>query len=355
MSIFKRGNVYWYHFVFNGQHIQESTKQGNPRVARQMEAAHRTALAKGEVGIREKKPVPTLAQFCRDRIAPFARAKFEKSSTKTWLWYRFGLKTICAHEGLSGKKLDEITTEHIIDFACLLQGDGWEIASVNSVLRAVRRALRLAVEWGIIPTAPEMTLLRGENHREHVVSPQEEAKYLAAAAEPLASIAVVLVDTGLRPDECFRLRWEQINFETGRNGALRVLQGKTAAARRTLPLTARVRALLEARWANAGNPESGWLWPAPTKTGHVGHDSIRVQHRNAVKASRVRPFVVYSLRHTFLTRLGESGCDPWTLARIAGHSSTKMSERYVHPSDDAVSLAMSRMPRQHELPAGEQV
>ncbi len=35
----------------------------------------------------------------------------------------------------------------------------------------------------------------------------------------------------------------------------------------------------------------------------------------------MRPFVLYSLRHTFLTRLGESGCDVWTLARIAGHSS----------------------------------
>src|SRR5215510_7464687 len=39
MAIFKRGRVYWYHFIFNGEHIQESTKQGNPRVARQMEAA----------------------------------------------------------------------------------------------------------------------------------------------------------------------------------------------------------------------------------------------------------------------------------------------------------------------------
>ena len=53
MSIFKRGRVYWYHFIFLGEHIQESTKQGNPRVARQMEAAHKTALAKGEAGFRE--------------------------------------------------------------------------------------------------------------------------------------------------------------------------------------------------------------------------------------------------------------------------------------------------------------
>ncbi len=37
------------------------------------------------------------------------------------------------------------------------------------------------------------------------------------------------------------------------------------------------------------------------------------------------PFVLYSLRHTFLTKLGESGCDAWTLARIAGHSSMAMS------------------------------
>ena len=50
-----------------------------------------------------------------------------------------------------------------------------------------------------------------------------------------------------------------------------------------------------------------------------------------------------SLRHTFLTRLGESGCDAWTLARIAGHSSITISSRYVHPSEDAVLSAMSRL------------
>ena len=57
----------------------------------------------------------------------------------------------------------------------------------------------------------------------------------------------------------------------------------------------------------------------------------------------VRSFVLYSLRHTFLTRLGESGCDAWTLARIAGHSSIAMSTRYVHPSEDAVLAAVERL------------
>jgi len=68
-----------------------------------------------------------------------------------------------------------------------------------------------------------------------------------------------------------------------------------------------------------------------------------VQHKKALEASKVQRFVIYALRHTFLTRLGESGCDVWTLARIAGHSSIKMSERYVHPGGEAVLNAMDRL------------
>jgi len=341
MSIYKRGSVYWYHFVFNEQHIQASTKQGNPRVARQIEAAHRTALAKGEVGIRERTPVQTLAQFCK-RVDAYARAQYEQTSPKTWQWYRFALKTILADE-IARRELDEITPEHIGGLVATLHTYEWKVASINSALRGVRRVLRLAVKWGLLATMPEVTLLRGENHRDRVISALEEAKYLAASREPLTSIATILVDSGLRPEECFGLRWEDINLSVERYGTLRINSGKTKAARRIIPLTDRVQAVLRQIWQASGRPDEGWVWPAPTKQGHVWHDSIRVQHKNALKESKVRPFVIYALRHTFLTRLGERGCNVWTLARIAGHSSIKMSERYVHPSNDAVLAVMSRL------------
>jgi len=41
MSIFKRGRIYWYKFMWDGELIRESTKQTNRNVARQMEGAHR--------------------------------------------------------------------------------------------------------------------------------------------------------------------------------------------------------------------------------------------------------------------------------------------------------------------------
>src|SRR5215831_10077775 len=98
MSIFKRGRIYWYHFVFNGEHIQESTKQGNPRVARQIEAAHRTSLAKGEVGIRERKPI-RLRDFLKHHFLPYIEAQFKDAKPATFRYYQYGAAGL-QHSGL---------------------------------------------------------------------------------------------------------------------------------------------------------------------------------------------------------------------------------------------------------------
>jgi integrase len=189
----------------------------------------------------------------------------------------------------------------------------------------------------------KVKFLSGEHRRERVITPKEEALYLAAALPLLHDVSVVLFDTGMRPEECHCLRWENISWDGGRNGVLLIVKGKTKAARRVLPLSRRVRMVLENRWKTAKEPVEGWVWPAETKDGHINHDSLKLQHKKALRVVKVRPFEVYSIRHTFLTRLGESGCDVWTLARVAGHSNISISQRYVHPSEDAVLNALSRL------------
>lgn len=374
MSIFKRGcdkkgpevnnrsscsrcgtrgscGVYWYKFMWKGELVRESTKQGNDRVARQMEAAHRTSLAKGEVGIREKKSVMLLGEFCRKRFAPWAESS---SSLKTWRdFYRVGLMAIQAYSPLASLTLDAITTEPIADFASHRQAEGMKVATVNASLRILRRVLRVAEEWGELERAPKVRMLSGESHRERVITPEEEARYLASANSLLSEVATVLVDTGLRPEECYRLLWDSITWVNGRNGTLLVTHGKTKAARRVLPMTPRVRHTLETRWEASGRPSEGYVWPAPTKSGHIEPSTLKKQHSKALKLSKVRPFVLYSLRHTFLTRLGQSGCDVWTLARVAGHSSIAISARYVHPSEDAVLEAMERLGGHNSRHSGE--
>jgi integrase len=113
---------------------------------------------------------------------------------------------ISSYASLVNRKLDSITSGHAADYAAYLQTKGWQPSSVNSSLRVLRRALRLAVEWGIIPAAPKIKLLRGEHHRERVVTRDEEVRYLAAASVLMGDIATVLIDTGMRPEENSRLR-----------------------------------------------------------------------------------------------------------------------------------------------------
>jgi integrase len=341
MAIFKRGRIYWYKFMWNRKAIRESTRQTNQVVARNMESAHRTSLAKGEVGIREKKVVPTLSDFCVKRLAPWLEST---TSPKTWRdFYRVGLCAIETYKPLASLPIDQITSENAAEFAAHRRARGAQVSTANSSLRVLRRALKLACEWGLLATAPRIKFLPGERHREFVLSQQEEGLYLASAPEPLASVASVLAETGLRPEECYRLRWESITWANGRNGSLIVTHGKTAAARRVLPMTPRVRKTLQRRWESAGTPNEGWIWSAPTRSGHIEPSSLKKQHARALKLSGVRQFVLYSLRHTFLTRLGQSGCDTWTLAKIAGHSSITMSARYVHPSEDAILVAVERL------------
>jgi integrase len=239
--------------------------------------------------------------------------------------------------------LDAITTERIADFASHRQAQGMSIVTVNASLRILRRVLRVAEEGGELERAPKVKMLSGESHRERVITQEEEARYLASGNALLLEIATVLVDTGLRPEECYRLLWDSITWVNGRNGTLLVTHGKTKAARRVLPMTPRVRHTLETRWNASGRPLDGYVWPANTMSGHIEPSTLKKQHSKALRLSKVRPFVLYSLRHTFLTRLGQSGCDVWTLARVAGHSSIAISARYVHPSEDAVLDAMERL------------
>lgn len=335
--------VYWYKFMWGGTLVRESTKQGNDKVARQMEAAHRTSLAKGEVGIREKKKAPTVSEFAEKQFLPWAESTFS-AKRKTWLYYRNGVRRLKLYVPLASSALDDRRLgEQVSGYIAQRQIKGLEVSSINRELQVLRRLLHLAVEWGLIEQAPKVKLLTGERHREFVLSAAEEVKYLAAATEPLASVATVLADTGLRPEECYRLRWEFVTWLNGRHGTLMVTHGKTAAARRVLPMTPRVRAILQRRWEALEKPIEGYVWPASSKSGHMEPSSLKKQHARALRLSKVRPFVLYSLRHTFLTRLGASGCDVWTLARIAGHSSVGISARYVHPSEDSVLAAIEKL------------
>jgi integrase len=94
-----------------------------------------------------------------------------------------------------------------------------------------------------------------------------------------------------------------------------------------------------------------WVFPGDKSDSPILGTSLGHQH-DGVKAALKLPadFVIHSLRHTMLTRLGEPGADALTIMRIAGHSCVPVSQRYVHPTPEGMERAFERL---EELNAGK--
>jgi len=77
----------------------------------------------------------------------------------------------------------------------------------------------------------------------------------------------ILIDCGIRPEECFRLRWEHCQNDT-----IEITYGKTDNARRRIPLSQRVQSILAMGRTQMEGP---WVFPARNKSGHIEPWSVR--------------------------------------------------------------------------------
>ena len=191
----------------------------------------------------------------------------------------------------------------------------------------------------------------GERVRDFVLSRKQEEIYLAACPQPLNDIAVLMLETGLRIGEALHLEWADVTLAPvngARFGFLRVREGKSKNARRVIPLTDRAAAMLRERLQ--GQRRANSFLPTARASPTSEPRSITCTGPLALRRSKASAaplfpadFVLHSLRHTMLTRLGESGVDAFTIMRIAGHSSIVVSQRYIHPTPEAVERAFERL------------
>jgi integrase len=201
----------------------------------------------------------------------------------------------------------------------------------------------LAQEWRVIDRVPHVRLLPGERNRELNLSHAQERLYLEMAPQPLRDFAMLDVDTGLRVGEALALEWSGVHLQPA-NGAtfgyLHVKGGKSRYARRNVPLTGRVRAMLETRKAQSKAP---WVfWEDGTRP--MLNSSLDHLHKELRTTLKMPPgFVLHSLRHTYGTRLGEGGADAFFIMRLMGHSSVTISQRYVRPTPEALEMAVQRL------------
>jgi integrase len=164
----------------------------------------------------------------------------------------------------------------------------------------------------------------------------EEKSYLLAASQPLQDIAVLMLETGMRPEEVCRIRRENVHLQ---RGYLFNPYGKTKAAKRKVPLSDKAMNVLAKRLKQVRGEH---LFPG-RGVGDAPIVKVNNAHTATVKRCGVRPFRLYDLRHTWATRAVMAGVDLVTLAAMLGHSRVQMVMRYAHPTEEHQFNAMKKV------------
>lgn len=353
MAIYKRGDVWWMDFRFEGKHVQKSTKLKNKRDAESYERAFRTQLAKGDVGLERKPNPPTfdkaMAEFLsfaevEHRSKPNTLRSYKNTSRSLQSFFgdtRIDLVNAAAVEKFKLWRCDQKTRPR--SESKRKKGKPKSKpkplapATVNRELALLKIFFNYFIRQDVLWKNPvtRVKLLKEENGSLRVVSPYEERLYLSEASQPLLDFASVMIDTGMRPGEIAAIHRTNLFLE---QGYIYIPEGKTKAAKRRIPLTTRVREILERR---AESAETGFLFV--TEETEAPITTLKTAHAGAIRRSKVAYFRLYDLRHTFATRFLESGGDLVTLQAILGHSSIHMVTRYAHPTDNHKFEAIRRM------------
>jgi integrase len=255
---------------------------------------------------------------------------------------------IAPHLGTTA--LEELTVPAIQRWLRTLRADAPSTDQPARALRVLRGALNAAVRWRILDYNPAalVQMPRHEPRRGVALSAAQAAALLAQVEghrlEALYHLALTL---GLRRGELLSLRWSDIDMD---GATLTVQGGKTAAAHRTLPLSAALVGHLRQHWQRqvqerAALPltwqEQGLVFPSEVGAPLHPRNLYRHFERLRALAGISDDLHFHDLRHTALTRLAERGTPPAVVQAIAGHTTPTLALRvYTHAELDALRAAI---------------
>ena len=347
MSIYRRGRVWWSRLMRDGVVVQQSLGTRNRQEALDIEATLRSAAVKGEFGIVDRRNAPTIAEF-EKRLFDHLRCHV-KPRTLTFYKEQYG---ILKQSPLKSLRISMIDSAYADAFKQWRLAQNVAVSTANHGIRTLRRALHQAEDWKLIPRAPKLKLLTGENSREAVIT-ETELNILtdyAAKAYPKSKFQFLLpflVDTGLRVSEACNLKRDDLDFKAG---FVRVVEGKSKAAKREVPLTDRAARAAKAAWERS---RCAYVFTAHGGRRPLTRHYVSQQFRVLADTLNMHDAVLHSTRHTFCTRLGESGVDAFTIQKLAGHASITISQKYVHSSREVMVNAIQRMDKLNHPPAAE--
>lgn len=228
--------------------------------------------------------------------------------------------------------LQHITTEKIDALVGDLQDRGNANGTVNRKLAALSTMLTFAGKRGKLDKLPHIQYRPEAECRIRFLTPTEEQQVIGTLRlwnkADHADAVEVLIDTGLRPSELWRLEARDMDEKV-----LNIWKTKNTHPR-SIPMTRRVKEILLRRASTLPQgklfPYTNWwlgdVWDKVKRHLHLEQDS---------------QFIPYALRHTCLSRLVQRGVNLKIVQVWAGHTVITTTMRYAHLSPTDLLGAVS--------------
>jgi len=313
---------YIYYRAKSRQYVREAVKGATCRAeALKVLQQKVTEIFRDSTGMKKPKARITFSELAKTYLANTTQLKDWRTNK-----CRLDLNLIPFFGKLY---LDEITPRHIEEYRSMRLKKIKPITT-NRELALLKGMFTKAIDYGYVtanPVKKVKMIPEGDCARERILTQEEEGRLMAEAVPHLRPFLVIALNSGMRRGEILKLAWSEIDF---RNRLVHVIKTKRNKNRVVPMNNILYRTLQDLR------SEANGSWRVyPLKHVQGAFETARTK----ADLSGLR---LHDLRHTFATRLIQSGVDVFTVQKLLGHSTITMTMRYVHSFEaqmrDAVSL-----------------
>lgn len=248
-----------------------------------------------------------------------------------------------------GARLGDLTRLDVQDLADRMLASGCDPSTIRNTLNPLRALYRRAVARGDVAVSPvtgvELPSVRGR--RDRVASPSEAAALIGAVRADDRAVWATAFYAGLRLGELLALRDEDVDLDAGVIRVERswdphvgVIEPKSRAGRRAVPIVAALRPHLAARKLRRGRAGSFFFGGRERP---FNRNALVNRANSAWRGAGLSPIGLHECRHTFASILIAAGVNAKALSTYLGHSSIQITlDRYGHlmpgNEDEAVAL-----------------
>lgn len=312
---------FWYFsFTVNGKRYRGSTKRPlSDRKGAEAVLAdlYQKAMNRRQLGLKDEITLSDMMDRTLNEVEGQTHRLYK--AAKTQLCNFFG----------KDRLVSDIMQEDIDAFVAFRKGQGKANNTIRGDLKAFFRAWNRAKRTHHVNPDLEMPKIK-PTKKTRYLSDMEEQRVLEilnaeaetnVTAEKARDLMILLIDTGVRLMEGVELDWTDIDTT---NRVIEVYRPKTDTVSQ-VPMTDRVLAMLTRR-SNYHTPFEKMEFAIRYLRRVI--DDVCNQNPRVVKQRGKA--TVHSLRDTFATRLVNKGMNLHELAKLLGHTSTAMTEKYSH-------------------------